>query len=99
MNEEQRTVKRKRVVLSLQQKKEIFTFSRDNPGISQAFIADLFSAKWSKDISRRTVGDILNNKGFEGPGELPEKEKYFSKASCDIHLKNHFLVRVVEITV
>ena len=90
--DDQTSRKRKRVVLSLQQKKEVFQFSRENPGISQAFIADVFSSKWSKNISRRTVGDILNNKDFEGPLEmLPPKDKYFSKAK---HANmEHFLHR------
>ena len=53
--------KRQRIVLTIKEKSEIVEYGRSNHGKPHSKIADHSSQKWNKPITRRSVGDILNN--------------------------------------
>jgi len=54
--------KRKLFSLSCEQKREICVYHGNNLCKTQQEIADLFSTRFARTVSRRTVGDILANK-------------------------------------
>ena len=58
------SLKRKRNLLDDKQKREIISYAKENPKLTQQQIADNFTIKWDLPIKRRTVGDILNKTEF-----------------------------------
>ena len=58
------SLKRKRNLLDNKQKREIISYVKENPQLTQQQIADNLAIKWDLPIKRRTVGDILNEKDF-----------------------------------
>ena len=58
------SLKRKRNLLDDKQKREIISYAKENPKLTQQQIADNLTIKWDLPIKRRTVGDILNQKEF-----------------------------------
>ena len=54
--------KRQRLCLNISEKLLICEYADRNSGKSQQDIADHFSELWSKDIKRRTVGDVIQSK-------------------------------------
>ena len=57
------SLKRKRNLLD-KQKREIISYAKENPKLTQQQIADNLTIKWDLPIKRRSVGDILNQKEF-----------------------------------
>ena len=57
------SLKRKRNLLDDKQKREIISYAKENPKLTQQ-IADNLTIKWDLPIKRRTVRDILNQKEF-----------------------------------
>lgn len=55
--------KRKRTDLSFEQKREVCAYKGRNPKATHEEIACHFNREWKTDISRRTVSDILSQKG------------------------------------
>ena len=53
------SLKRKRNLLDHKRKREIISYAKENPKLTQQ-IADNLTIKWDLTIKRRTVGDILN---------------------------------------
>jgi hypothetical protein len=49
----------KRTILSVKEKNEICQFKDSHPNYSHQNVADYFSERWGKKISRRVIGDIL----------------------------------------
>jgi ABC-type iron transport system FetAB ATPase subunit len=58
------------------QKREIISYAKENPKLTQQQIADNLTIKWDLLIKRRTVGDILN-------------QKEFYESDNEIHRSNH----------
>ena len=52
-------LKRKRNLLDHKRKREIISYAKENPKLTQQ-IADNLTIKWDLTIKRRTAGDILN---------------------------------------
>ena len=58
------SLKRKRNLLDDKQKREIISYAKENPKLTQQ-IANNLTIKWDLPLKRRTVGDILNQKEFD----------------------------------
>ena len=54
------SLKRKRNLLDDKQKREIISYAKENPKLTQQQIADNLTIKYDHPI-KRTVGDILKN--------------------------------------
>lgn len=54
--------KRKCIRLSVEEKIEILRYIESNPNLADKRIAEIFSTKFKKTISRRTINDIRRNK-------------------------------------
>ena len=56
------TDRRKRTLLTFDEKKEIIEYSVKHPKCTQQDISNYFTKLWQKPVKRRTVGDILLHK-------------------------------------
>lgn len=52
----------KRTILTINEKSEILCFAQKNSKHTHEFLSKIFSKKFSKDISRRAIGDLLKKK-------------------------------------
>jgi ABC-type iron transport system FetAB ATPase subunit len=57
------SLKRKHNLLDDKEKREIISYAKENPKLTQQQIADNLTIKWDLPI-KRSVGDILNQKEF-----------------------------------
>ena len=57
------SLKRKHNLLDDKEKREIISYAKENPKLTQQQIADNLTIKWNLPI-KRSVGDILNQKEF-----------------------------------
>ena len=78
------SLKRKRNLLDDKQKREIISYAKENPKLTQQ-IADNLTIKWDLPIKRRTVEDILNQKEFhESDNEgSPSRKRHRSGLNAD----------------
>jgi hypothetical protein len=75
------SLKRKRNLLHDKQKREIISYAKENPKLTQQQIANNLTIKWDIPI-KRTVGDILNQKEFyESDNEVKYHWMTFSRNS------------------
>ena len=79
-------MKRKRNLLDDKQKREIISYAKENPKLTQQQIADNLTIKWDLPIKRRTVGDILNQKEFyKSDNEVsPSRKRHRSRLNADM---------------
>jgi transposase len=54
------SLKRKHNLLDDKEKREIISYAKENPKLTQQQIADNLTIKWDLPIKRRSVRDILN---------------------------------------
>ena len=78
-------MKRKRNLSDDKQKREIISYAKENPKLTQQ-IADNSTIKWALPIKRMTVGDILNEKEFyESDNEgSPSRKRHRSGLNADM---------------
>ena len=62
MSNNQIKLKRKKMELTIQQKREICLFASDNPGSKQNYLCKFFSEKFKQNVPTTTISDIVKNR-------------------------------------